>query len=131
MRAFKLVQANPLLQERLRFRYKAVLNGAFVVCLWATLPLWWFGVAWAAHSLGLGDKTPVQGHPSGVFFFVSAFAMLFLALLIAGGVSSALVALCLRYFAKWGWREIRELLVESQAPQHWLKPEKRSRRLPS
>jgi biotin transporter BioY len=124
MRALELVQASLALQERLRFRYKAVLNGAFIVCFWATLPLWWFGMAWAAHSLGLEDQTPVQGHPSEVVFFMSAFAMLFLALLVAWIASSALVALCLRYVAKWGWREIRGLLVESRAPKNWLKPAK-------
>jgi hypothetical protein len=121
MQILELIRSSYRLCDSLRFRYKVFLFWPWLVCFFAMLPLWRLGVYWLAHSLGLENDMPVRGHPSEVTFLVSMFGMLVLVIIVASLVSGTFNAICLKYFGKWSWPKIRKLLIESEAPQHWLK----------
>jgi len=125
MRLFELIKQSYKLRDSLRPKYAFLLFSPWIVLLVALMPLWWASVARIAHALGLPDDAPVKGHPSEVAFFFSMFAALLVWVALTSIAYGVLTALFLRYVAGWDWSRIWQLLYESRAPEHWIRPASR------
>ncbi|MCW5658452.1 MAG: hypothetical protein KIT60_12170 [Burkholderiaceae bacterium] len=117
------VRAGYRLRDRLQFRYRLVLYGPPILGLAALLPVFWLVMAFIANAIGLGHG-PVRGHPMALWAFISLAVGGFLTITIGCFLGSLALALVLRYWAGWSWIDLRRLMVESQAPSHWLLSER-------
>ena len=119
MRLVELLRKSYRLRDQLRLGYRLFLYLPSIFGLAALFPVYFHLGNCVARALGLGDREPVRGHPMEHWFF-AALAVISLAYILVGVSLGALaVALVLR-LRGWTWLRIRRLLIESEAPAHWL-----------
>lgn len=121
MRLVKLVRASYALRDRLRLRYRFLLYGPPILGVAALLPIYWLIIEYIANVVGIGDA-PVRGHPMSHWLFLSLAVFGLLTIAIGCTAGGLLLGLWLRYVLGWPWSSVRLLLVESQAPPHWVRP---------
>jgi hypothetical protein len=111
---------NPDPKKRLRMKYRGPIMALIVFCISASLIPTGFFAFWLAHALGIRDHVPVKDQQNGFLWMVLFLGFGIAAMVAAYLASFALMAVALRWFCGWTPSRIRELILESRIPPHWL-----------
>jgi hypothetical protein len=76
---------------------------------------------WLGRTLGVNLDKPVNGQPNGDIWLVAFLASMVCGLIIGYIASFVVMAAVLRWRYNWSSARIKELMFESNIPNHWFK----------
>lgn len=109
------------LGKKLRPKYRLPITALIFAFLVASLVSTGLFAFWLADALGIKNHVPLKGQPHEFLFEFLLLGVFIFFVVLFYLASFGVLAAVLRWFYGWPPERIRELIMESRIPPHWLK----------